>query len=310
MAANETIVLAGGAGFLGRALAAHFASLGWRIVVLSRAPQADAESVRQVSWDGATPGDWTRELEGAAALVNLAGRSVNCRYDARNRAAILRSRVDSTRVLGETVARCARPPPVWLNPSSATIYRDARDRPMDEATGEMGTGFSVDVCRAWEQALFDTPAPRTRKVALRLSMVFGPGRGGVFEAFARIVRLGLGGTLGDGGQFVSWLHVADFCRAVEWLLAHNEISGAVNVCAPNPLPNAEFMRVLREECGARIGLPAARWMLEVGAFFLRTETELLLKSHRVVTGRLLSAGFRFEYPEWRPAVRAVIRANI
>jgi len=309
MGTNETIVIAGGAGFLGRALTEHFTSLGWRVVVLSRHARAELGKVHFLRWDGATRGDWAGEIDGAAALVNLVGRSVNCRYNARNRAEILRSRVDSTRVLGEVVAASAQPPPVWINPSSATIYRDVRDRPMDEFTGEIGDGFSVDVCRKWEQTFFDAPAARTRKVALRLSMVFGPGSGGVFEAFSRIVRLGWGGTLGDGGQFVSWLHVTDFTRAVAWLITQQEFSGAVNLCAPNPLPNGEFMRIFREECGVRIGLPAARWMLEVGAFFLRTETELLLKSRRVVPSRLLAAGFNFEFPEWRRAIAAIISSK-
>lgn len=309
MDATRTLVLAGGAGFLGRALTTHLAHRGWRIVVLSRTPRPDRGPVRYLAWDGATLGPWAAALDGAAALVNLAGRSVNCRYTARHRAEILRSRVDSTSVLGEAVARCTQPPPVWLNPSSATVYRDARDRDMDEATGELGGGFSEDVCREWEQALFAAPTPRTRRVALRLAIVFGPGRDGVFEAFARIVRLGLGGTLADGGQFVTWLHVADCCRAVEWLLARDDISGAVNLCAPRPVTNAEFMRAFRQACGVRIGLPATRWMLEIGAFFLRTETELLLKSRRVVPGRLLAGGFGFEHPAWPEAIRAVVAAD-
>jgi uncharacterized protein (TIGR01777 family) len=266
--------------------------------------------MRHVRWDGASVDDWTRELDGAAAVVNLAGRSVNCRYNARHRAEILNSRVNATRAIGAAVAQCARPPAVWLNASSATIYRDARDRAMDEATGEVGEGFSVEVCRAWERAFFEAPAPVTRKVAMRLAIVFGPPPGGVFEVFERIVRRGLGGTQGDGGQFVSWLHLEDFCRAVEWLLAHGEVEGPVNLCAPNPLPNREFMRAFREAGGVRIGLPAARWMLEVGAFFMRTETELLLKSRRVVPGRLLAGGFHFHFTHWSTTVRELVATKV
>lgn len=306
MPASGSIVLAGGSGSLGRALAAHFGRMGRRVVVLSRGAKASTGPVRYVRWDGATLGDWARELDGAAMVVNLTGRSVNCRYNARNRAEIVNSRVDATRVVGEAVARCARPPAVWLNASSATIYRDARDRDMDEATGEIGEGFSVDVCRAWERALFEAPAPQTRRVALRISLVFGLGRGGVYEVLARLVRRGLGGRQGDGGQFVSWLHIADFCRAVEWLEAHGEISGLVNFCAPHPLPNRDFMQAFRAAYGVRIGLPATAWMLAIGAIFLRTETELLLKSRRVVPARLLGGGFRFDYPTWPEAVAAIV----
>ncbi len=306
MAEKGTIVLAGGAGFLGRALAAHFGRQGRPVVVLSRGARPGAGPGRQVKWDGATVGEWARELEGAAMVVNLVGRSVNCRYTEANRAEILRSRVDATRVVGEAVARCARPPAVWLNASSLALYADVRDHGMDESTSETGDDFSADVCRAWERTLFEAPTPYTRRVALRLSMVFGLGRGSVYEAFAGIVRRGLGGTQGDGGQYVSWLHVGDFCRAVEWLESRGEISGPVNVCAPNPLSNREFMRAFRAACGVRIGLPAARWMLEIGAFFLRTETELLLKSRRGVPGRLLAGGFRFDHPEWPEAVAAIV----
>jgi uncharacterized protein len=301
------LVLAGGAGFLGRVLARHLAGLGWEIVVLTRQARAAEEGVRFAEWDGASTGPWAAELEGAEAVINLAGRTVNCRYTARNRREIYDSRLKPTAVLGAVIANCARPPRVWLNSSSATIYRHALDRPMDEATGEMGSGFSVDVCQRWERAFLDPPTPATRRVALRTAMVFGPGAGGVFEAFHRIVRIGLGGTLGRGDQFVSWIHERDFARAVEWLLAHPELEGAVNLTSPTPLPNHEFMRTFREVCGTRIGLPATRWMLEIGAFFLRTETELLLKSRRVVPGRLHDSGFVFQFPEWRAAIGEIVR---
>jgi hypothetical protein len=256
-----------------------------------------------VPWDGATLGDWQRELDGAAAVINLAGRSVNCRYDERHRREIYESRLRSTAVLGAAIAACAAPPPVWLNSSSATIYRDARDRPMDEATGEHGTGFSVDVCEKWERAFFAAPTPSTRRVALRSALVLGRGDG-VMEAFARIVRLGLGGTLGRGDQRMSWVHVEDFARAVEWLLTH-PLEGPVNCAAPNPLPNREFMAALRKAYRQPVGLPAAAWMLEIGAFFLRTETELLLKSRWVLPQRLQEAGFAFRYPDLASALAEI-----
>lgn len=304
---RRRIILAGGAGFLGRILARYFAAREWEVVVITRKARAAEAGVRFVEWDGERIDSWAGELEGADALVNLAGRSVNCRYNARNRQEICESRLKSTAVLGAAIAKCDRPPRVWVNSSSATIYRHASDRPMDEATGEIGSGFSVDVCQRWEGTFFDAPVSATRRVAVRSAMVFGPGEGGVFEAFHRIVRLGLGGTLGSGEQFVSWIHEGDFARAVEWLIAHGELDGTVNLASPNPLPNRDFMRAFREVCGMRIGLPASGWMLEIGAIFLRTEAELLLKSRRVVPGRLRDSGFVFEFPEWRAALGEIVR---
>jgi uncharacterized protein (TIGR01777 family) len=305
-ARTSTIVIPGGAGYLGRGLADHFARQGHRVVVLSRQPPADAGQIQVVGWDGRTLGDWAEEFEGAEAIINLAGRSVNCRYNARNRQEIYDSRLLSTKVVGKAIARCVRPPRVWINSSSATIYRHALDRSMDEATGEIGTGFSVDVCQKWERTLFDAPTPQTRRIALRSSIVFGKGRGGAMEAFHRLVRLGLGGTLGPGTQFVSWVHSEDFARGVQWIMEQEGLEGPVNLASPNPVPNAEFMRLLRQVCHQPIGLPAARWMLEIGAFFLGTETELLLKSRRVIPGKLLESGFTFLYPRLDAALNAII----
>lgn len=251
-----------------------------------------------------------KALEGCDLLVNLAGRSVNCRYHRRNREEILRSRVESTRILGVAVNRCARPPAVWMNSGSATIYRHAEDCPMDEEAGEIGHGFSVEVCLAWEaefkasQALQNGVGPR--KVILRSAMVMGPGRDGVFEAFHGIVKRGLGGTLGDGRQKVSWIHMKDWFRAIEWIWAHENLEGAINLSAPHPLPNREFMAVLRKVSAQPIGLPASRWMLEVGALALRTETELLLKSRWVLPSRLLKSGFVFRYPDFETAAREIV----
>ena len=301
----KKIVLPGGSGFLGKALAAFFAERGWEVVVLSRHGRACVGG-RCVTWDGETLGDWAGEIDGAAAVINLAGRTVNCRYDAKNRAEICESRLRSTRVLGEAIALATTPPGVWINSSSATIYREARDRAMDEETGEIGDGFSVDVCAKWERELTSAVAATTRKVALRTAIVLGPGAGGAFSPFFNVVRLGLGGRLGDGGQYVSWIHLDDFCCAADWIITHEELSGAINCAAPNPVPNADFMRELRQASGRRLGLPATRWMLEIGAFALRTETELLLKSRRVVPGKLLASGFEFRFPELGPALADLV----
>jgi uncharacterized protein (TIGR01777 family) len=307
------IVLTGGSGQMGTLLARHFDEQGHQVVVIARSVQA--APWRVVEWDGATLGDWCSELERADLLINLAGRSVNCRYTPANRKAIKDSRVQSTLLLGRAIARLAHPPRVWMNASTATIYRHALDRAMDEETGEIGGNerdcpsswrFSIDVATSWEEAFFSAVAPRTRKIALRSAMTMSPDRGGIFAELLRLVRLGLGGTAGSGDQYVSWIHEADFIRSIEFLMAHEEFEGPVNLAAPNPLPNRDFMRALRRAWGTRVGLPAPRPLLELGAVFLRTETELILKSRRVVPGRLLRGGFEFQFPEWPGAARDLV----
>ena len=302
------IVIPGGAGQIGSLLARTFHQHGHDVVVLSRHPRS--RPWREVAWDGATVAGWAKEIDGCDVVINLAGRSVNCRYSPTNRREILESRVNSTRAVGEAISRAEGPPRVWLQASTATIYSHRYDAPNDEASGTLGGGetlapsswrFSIDVARAWERELHDAATPHTRKVALRSAMTMSPDAGGIFDTLLGLVHRRLGGIAGDGRQFISWIHHVDFVRAVRWLIDHDELDGVVNVCAPNPLPNREFMRVLREAAGVSIGLPASRWMLEVGALFMRTETELILKSRRVVPTRLLQSGFEFSFPEWREA---------
>ena len=300
----KKMILAGGSGFLGQTLAAHFAK-NYEIVVLTRAPKRRSP-FREVAWDGRTLGPWAAELEGADVVINLAGRSVDCRYTPRNRRLIMDSRVEPTRVLGQAIAACEVPPALWLNSSTATIYKHTFNAAWDESgeiapTHEAKDALSIEVAGAWEAAFTNAPTPNTRKVALRSAMVLGGGRNSVFPVLRRLVRLGLGGRMGKGNQFVSWIHETDFCRAVEWLIEHPDLTGAINICAPNPLANSEMMRTLREIVGALFGLPATQWMLEIGAFFLRTETELIIKSRRVVPRRLLESGFQFRYPAFREA---------
>ncbi len=304
------IVLAGGSGHLGTILAAALQGEGREVVVLTRRTCARALPWKSVIWDGKTLGAWTGELEGAAAVVNLAGRSVNCRYGARNRREILESRVRSTRILGQALARSRRPPAAWLQSSTATIYAHRFDAPNDEADGLLGGGepdapetwrFSIDVATRWESELDRAAVPRTRKVKLRTAIVMSPEAGGTFDLLFRLARLGLGGRAGDGRQYVSWIHEDDFVRALCRLIERDDLAGAVNVAAPHPLPNVQFQRSLRDAAGRTLGIPAARWMLEAAAFVLRTETELLLKSRRVVPGRLLESGFEFRFPRWPEA---------
>ena len=309
---SRRIVLAGGGGFLGQLLASYFQPRGWESIVLARRPSAKA-AFKEIAWDGRTIGDWAQSLEGAEAVINLAGRSVNCRYNADNRRAIMESRVDSTRVLGEAIARCTTPPRTWLNSSTATIYKHTFGPPHDEASTDFATAaeakdeFSVSVARAWEGAFDEASTPRTRKVALRTTLVFGISAGGVFQILRRLARFGLGGRMGSGGQFVSWIHEEDFCHAVEWALEHPELVGPVNMAAPHPLTNSQMMQTFRRVCGIPLGLPATERMLEIGAFVMRTETELLLKSRRVIPGKLLAGGFQFQFPNLEEALRDLER---
>lgn len=310
------IVMPGGSGQVGTLLARAFRGEGHEVVVLSRratGPHAAPGSWRVVAWDGVTlDGAWADEIDGCDVVINLAGRSVNCRYTAANTREILESRVRSTRAVGEAIARAGRPPRVWLQASTATIYAHRFDAANDDVTGIIGGsepgvpacwGFSIDVARAWEEACHDAVTPGTRKVLLRSAMTMSPDTGGIFDTLLGLVRRGLGGRAAAGNQFVSWIHEADFVRAIRWLIEHDRVAGAVNLASPHPLPNAEFMRVLREAWGMPIGLPATRWMLELGAIALRTDTELVLKSRRVVPRRILEDGFVFTHPRWDDAAR-------
>ena len=302
------IVIPGGSGQLGSLLTQSLHTAGHDVIVLSR--RKVNTSWRTVEWDGETLGTWAEEFEGADAIINLAGQSVNCRYTPENRKIITDSRVKSTKVVGDAIARAWQPPRVWLQASTATIYAHTYGTPHDETNGIIGgsepnapdTGrFSIDVATSWERALRDSATPNTRRVAMRTAIVMHPTPGSPFDLLLRLARFGLGGQAGDGRQYMSWIHERDFINAVMWLIEHEELEGPVNVATPNPLTNAEFMRVLRAACGMPIGLPATEWMLEVGAFLLSSETELILKSRRVVPAKLLQSGFTFEFPVWPDA---------
>ncbi|MEU7529431.1 DUF1731 domain-containing protein [Saccharothrix sp. NPDC042600] len=301
------IVIPGGSGHVGRFLTRALSRAGHDVVVLGRGGG--------VRWDGRTLGEWVREVDGADAVINLAGRSVSCRYTPENLREMMASRVDSATVVGEAIAAVGRPPRVWLQMSTATIYAHRFDAPNDEITGRIGGdepdlpdywAYSVRIAREWETAQERAETPRTRKVALRTAIVMSTEPGGAFTVLRNMARLGLGGPVAGGAQYVSWLHEEDFVRAVEFLL-DGELTGPVNLAAPNPLPQKDFMRELRAACGMPFGLPATRWMAELGAWAIRSDTELLLKSRRVVPTRLLDAGFTFHHPTWAPAASDLVR---
>ncbi len=308
------IVIPGGSGQVGQILARHFHAQGQMVRLLGRHVRPGPWWT--TLWDARQMGSWANEINGADVVINLAGSTVNSRYTKGNRRQIKESRVHTTELIGKAIAQAPNPPSLWINASTATIYRHSLDSPMDEATGEIGGNeprvplswrFSIDVASSWEQALFEAQTPRTRKIALRSSVVMSPDRGGVFDVLLGLVRKGLGGTAGTGNQFVSWIDDIDFVRAIEFLFEHKDLDGPINVCSPNPLPNREFMRHLRKAWGAPVGLPATSWMLGMGAFFMRTETELILKSRRVVPGRLLKEGFEFVHPDWPAAAEDLVR---
>ncbi|HUQ84520.1 MAG TPA: TIGR01777 family oxidoreductase [Gemmatimonadaceae bacterium] len=307
------IVLAGGTGQVGTLLARAFRADGHEVTVLSR--QAGTAPWRVVQWDARTLGPWWHELDGADVVVGLAGRNVNCRYTPENRREIFDSRVESARVVGQAIARCQRPPRVWLQASTATIYTHRFDAPNDDVTGVIGGRetdvpqswrFSIEVATAWERAATDNVTSATRLVLMRSAMVMSPDKGGIFAMLRRLARFGLAGPVAGGRQYMSWIHDRDFVRSVYWLIDRAELAGAVNMASPNPLPYRDFMRALRKAVNMPIGLPATRGMLEIGTRVLRTESELVLKSRRVVPRRLLESGFAFEYPDWPHAVEELV----
>jgi uncharacterized protein (TIGR01777 family) len=313
------IVLPGGSGQVGRMLAQFFQERGHHVTVLTRGPYTAPWFT--VHWDGQSLGPWVETLEGADVCIHLSGRRINCRYTARNRRELYDSRIGPTRLLHQAFASLVNPPRLWMNASTATIYRHSLDKAMDEATGEIGGNelistrrrvpekwnWTVELVKDWESAFFGTATPRTRKIAMRTSLVFSPVPGSIFAVLSNLVRAGLGGTQGNGRQYVSWMHETDYARAIEFLIYHEEIDGPVNLAAPNPLPNREFMAALREAWDVPNGLPAPAAFLALGMFLLRSETELILKSRYVLPGRLLDAGFQFEFSTWPEAAADLVR---
>jgi uncharacterized protein (TIGR01777 family) len=300
----KKLIIAGGTGFLGQALCRHFENNVDEIVVLSRTTHKPEGKIRYLQWDAKTAGSWCNELEGAEAVINLCGKSVDCRYTEKNKAIIFSSRLDSTKIIGEAIEHCKVPPALWINGASATIYRHSESEPMTEEKGEIGSGFSIEVCKAWEKVFNSFALPATRKVNMRISMVMGK-TGGVFPALTSVVKKGLGGTMGKGTQQVSWVHVDDFCRMIDWFMTNKNTNGIYNSVAPNPVTNRRMMQLLRQKLHVPIGLPATSWMLEIGALFIGTETELILKSRYSYPERALKEGFTFRHQTFEECLNAL-----
>jgi uncharacterized protein (TIGR01777 family) len=299
----KKIIITAANGFIGRKLAEYFVN-DYEVVALVRGKVDQVEGVKYLEWNGRDLGDWQLEFEGAECVINMAGRSVDCRYNEKNKAQIYSSRLESTKVLGEAIESCINPPKLWINSASATIYRYSEDTPMTEKAGEIGTGFSVDVCQQWEGMFYSFAHSKLRQVALRTTIVLGNG-GGAMAPMVRLVRFGMGGKQGKGNQMFSWIHAEDFCRAVAFIIETPEIEGPVNMAAPFPLTNNEFMKTLRRVYRAPFGIPVPRFLLEFGARIIRTETELILKSRFVIPEKLMQHGFIFHFPDAETAAQNI-----
>ena len=310
---NKKIIIAGGTGFIGRNIADFFANEN-EVVILSRGNSADdnnafekfspGKNIRIVQWDGINAGKWCKEFDYCDLVINLTGKSVNCRYNEKNKKEIIDSRVNATKVIGEAIRKAVHPPELWINAASATIYRHATDRPQDEFTGEMHNDFSVQVCKLWEKTFFEERTPFTRKAALRMAITLGAG--GVMVPYFNLLKFGLGGRQGSGTQMYSWVHITDVCRTIQFMEENKNLEGVFNVSSPFPVTNSTFMKMLRKATGIRFGLPAYEWMLKIGAAIIGTETELILKSRWVVPTRLLNEGFDFEYPLLKDALENIV----
>lgn len=293
---KKKVVLAGGTGFVGKYFEEKFRNLGYAVIVISR-------NNTHIQWDNER--EIANALDGAELLINLAGKSVNCRYNQSNKDEILRSRTKTTKILGNAILNCKHPPKLWINSSTATIYRHAMDKPMTEAEGEIGSGFSVDVATNWEKSFFDFQLLGTRQIALRIAIVLGE-NGGVMKPLINLVRFGLGGKQGSGKQMFSWIHIEDLFNIILFLQKDDALNGVFNCSAPNPITNAHLMKSLRKTIKVRIGLPSPAWLLKIGAVLIGTETELVLKSRWVIPDRLAKAGYEFKFPEIDSALEDIL----
>ena len=303
------IVVFAANGYIGKVLSKYYAEKDAEVLAITRRPTVFPKGVKNLIWDGKTlENSWAESLEGSDMIINLAGKSVNCRYNEKNKREIFDSRVFATQVIENAIQKCMNPPKLWVNSASATIYRHAEDRAMDEDNGEIGSGFSVEVCKKWEKTFFDTNTPVTRKVALRMAIVLGKDEG-VFIRLQNLVKYGLGGKQGNGCQMFSWIHEHDLCRLLDFLIANKEISGTYNASAPGPVSNTQIMKTIRMTMKMPFGLPAPMWLLELGAILIGTETEFILKSRWVIPTKLLNAGFKFQFPDIKSTVENIIKTQ-
>ena len=298
------LIIAAGTGFLGQVLIHHFKNKFEEIVILTRGKSQIIDGIKYVNWNAKTFSGWESELENATVLINLAGKSVDCRYTSKNKKAILLSRLESTKILNKAVLNCKNPPKHWLNSSTSTIYRFSLDKQMDEVEGEIGNDFSINVALSWEKAFFKTETPNTLKTALRTSIVLGK-NGGALLPLKTLAKIGFGGKQGKGNQWISWIHEDDFARAIEFIIK-KEMTGKVNIVSPNPISNSDFMQELRKAVGVPFGIPLNQFFLEIGSFIIRTETELVLKSRNVIPKLLLEKGFAFKFENIDPAFQNLL----
>lgn len=300
----KSIVIAGGSGFLGKVLESYFTSKGYLVKILTRNPKRNND----IYWDAKNLGNWTSELENLDVLINLTGKSVNCKYNEKNKKLIYTSRIDSTTILGIAVSQCRNPPKVWLNSSTATIYRHSIDKEMDEIHGEIGNDFSMNIAKSWEKAFYSFTNLNTRKIALRSSIVLGK-KGGAFIPLKNLTKLCLGGKQGKGNQKVSWIHELDFARAIEFLIDNENLSGNINLCVPKPTDNKTLMKAFRKAIGIPFGFSQPERLLNFGAKLIGTETELILKSRNVIPKKLLDHGFKFIFTDIDIAVKDLLKTN-
>lgn len=297
----KTIIIAGGTGFLGKILEVYFTEKSYLVKTLTRNPKREND----VYWNAKDLGQWSDDLENVDVLINLTGKSVDCRYTDANKKFIYDSRIDATHILGLAINLCNKPPKLWMNASTATIYEAALAHDNDEDTGIIGDDFSMNIAKSWEHAFYSIPNPQTRKLALRTSIVLGR-NGGALIPMKRLTQVGLGGTQGSGHQKVSWIHELDFARAIDFLISQPQLSGNINLCVPQPTDNKTLMHTLRKTLHIPFGISHPVWPLKFGARLIGTETELILKSRNVIPKRLMDHGFKFRYESIENALMNLI----
>lgn len=298
------MVIAGGSGFIGMHLAQFFTTKGYQVIILTRQPEHHDNGITFKNWDGQHPGEWVSALEGAETLINLSGKSVDCRYTEKNKAEILNSRVLPTRVLSQAIATLKHPPQLWINASTATIYKHSLHKAMTESDGDIGNDFSMGVAQAWEKEFFTLYTPKTRKVATRVSLVLGA-NDGVYPVLKKLAQFGLGGYHGTGQQKFAWIHIQDLLHIFDFIVQNDTVTGPINCTSPHTITNREFMTALRSSLHIPFGIPTPTPLLNIGAFFLRTEPELILKSRYVYPEKLLQYGFEFQHGDLNRALTSL-----